>query len=560
MGTPSSAGSGSYPTVQTSASPHPLENGHPIRTQTKKKSKNTKRKKISIDDASSSSSASSSLSCSQRNSRTHLRRRLVIAPLHRRDGDAAVTGQNLDVIALPLGMSFAAVITQVLEKKDVQGESMSAELLSAMCTTAVRESLANVFGHQFELFASNFQRSFRSTLRTLRAINESPFHRGPPDSGHLNPDKLGPHVVSNKPVCGGSTSCSSTRNFYDESDLPFSSVHNRLHSTEEIEEDLPTVSLTRELTVHGQMSQLTCSASSLGSRSVTEQARSNDLKELEIGLSMRRLQMEKEQIAIGWESNRLGKSKLTMGEAKASFKAEKFKTEQEDTRHAELLQKCIDCLVAGLFIMSAALSYSAYVYSHRRITEATESCATPFEETTSWWMPKPVSSFNSGLHTLKCQVQVVSRMLFGMLMILVVAYLLLQRSANAHRTMPVTFILLLLGVACGFAGKLCVDTLGGDGFHWLVLWESICLLHFLTNVFTSTVFHILCGSLDISQGSSHRMPIICPYWVRRCIFYTVALLVLPLCCGLLPFAGVREWKDHFYMLAMDSLTPGYSSF
>ncbi|CAN1190620.1 Protein CPR-5 [Linum perenne] len=606
MGTPSSAANDSYPW------PHPLENGHPIKTQTKKENnyiKKKKKKKISIDAASSSSSASSSFSSSyQRNSRisgTHLHRKLVIAPLRRRGGDAVVTGDNLDAIALPLGMSFAAVIAQVLEKKDAEGERMSSELLSAICTTAVKESLANVFGHKFELFASNFQRSFRSTLRTLRVINESSFHKGHLDSSHPNPDKFGPDLVSNVPVAS-STSCSGARTFNDESelpfssvhnrldspeekgdesdlpfssvhnrldspeekgdesDLPFSSVHNRLDSPEEMEVNLSTVSLNRELTVHGQTSQLTCSPSSFGSRmelstverSVMEQARFNDLKTLEIGLSMRRLKLKEEQIALGLDSNRLERSKLSMGVAKASFRAEKFKTQLEDTRHGELLQSCMDCLVAGLFIMSFSLSYSAYVYSHRRITEATESCATPFEGSKSWWMPKPVSSLSSGLHTLKCQVQVLSRMVFGLLMILAVATLLLQRSATVQRTMPVTFILLLLGVACGYAGKICVDTLGGDGYLWLMLWEVTCLLHLVTNFFTSTVFHVLCGSLDITQGSSHRKTI-CPYWVRRSIFYTVTVLVLPLCCGLLPFAGFGEWKDHFYMLAVDVSAAGY---
>ena len=63
-----------------------------------------------------------------------------------------------------------------------------------------------------------------------------------------------------------------------------------------------------------------------------------------------------------------------MGISKASFKAEKFKNQVEDTRHSELLKKCIDCLVAGLLIMSVALSYGAYVYSYHRISEATAIC------------------------------------------------------------------------------------------------------------------------------------------------------------------------------------------
>ncbi|KAK9215465.1 hypothetical protein WN944_007470 [Citrus x changshan-huyou] len=40
----------------------------------------------------------------------------------------------------------------------------------------------------------------------------------------------------------------------------------------------------------------------------------------------------------------------------------------------------------------------------------------------SWWIPNIVSSFNSGLNTLKCQVQVMSRMTFWFLMILAIAF------------------------------------------------------------------------------------------------------------------------------------------
>lgn len=157
-------------------------------------------------------------------------------------------------------------------------------------------------------------------------------------------------------------------------------------------------------------------------------------------------------------------------------------------------------------------------------------------------MPKSVSSFNSALHIVKCHVQVVSRMLFGFLVILSVAYLLLQRSTASRHTMPITSILLLLGVACGFAGKLCVDSLGGSGYHWLIYWETICLLHFIANICTGTLFLVLYGPVHVSQEKNCSR--IFPYWARRVAFYLM-LLVLPLLCGLMPFAGPVEWKDHF---------------
>ncbi|KAK8716265.1 hypothetical protein V6N13_043581 [Hibiscus sabdariffa] len=281
-------------------------------------------------------------------------------------------------------------------------------------------------------------------------------------------------------------------------------------------------------------------------KSVIEQVHSNDLKTLELSLAMRKLKLKEEQLALNFVSNHLERSKLAMGISKASFKAEKFKNQLEDTRHAELLIMCIDFLVAGLFIMSFLLIYGAYVFSYKRITDATSSCNPSLEESKPWWILKQVSSFNSGFHTLRCQVQVVSRMIFGLMLILAVAYLLIQRSGTSKQ-MPITFILLLLGIACGLAGKFCVDTLGGNGYYWLFYWETLCLLHFLSNVFTSVVFIILYGPVNVSQRTRS---IFLPYWIRRSIFYSIMFVVLPLLCGLMPFAGLSEWRDHFLLLVL----------
>ncbi|CAK8537401.1 unnamed protein product [Lathyrus sativus] len=111
--------------------------------------------------------------------------------------------------------------------------------------------------------------------------------------------------------------------------------------------------------------------------------------------------------------------------------------------------------------------------------------------------------------------------------------------------MPVTFILLLLGVTCGYCGKVCIDTLGGTGFLWLLYSAVLCMGHFLSIVFTPTLFKILHGSVAASQQTKHN--IILPYWFRRFWFYGTLLVFLPLFCGLTPFAGVNQWKDHFLM-------------
>ncbi|KAJ4965199.1 hypothetical protein NE237_017048 [Protea cynaroides] len=511
------------------------------------------RKKRTSRDASAiaSSSSSSSFISQQRGLRLTARRRLPRVSI----GGDRRGGSDFDALALPLGMSIAAVVAQVLDRETE--EKIPLQHLSAICASAVRESLANAFGDRFDCFARNFEKSFGSTLRTLRMINEASLYKGQGPLRESTTESCSSEVAPPNSLCkqGHGSHSEAVKSIIDTCH-PSSTV-------EEIQGRLGLDSINQELALHGQMhQQLAAASSELDSRynhsmlrtfenSVKEQARSNDLKTFEIGLVMKRLQLKESQLALHSSSNILESFKLDMGISKAAFKADKFKNQLEDTRHAELLKKCVDCLVAGLFIMSASLLYSAYVYSYKRITEATGSCSSSPKVSTSWWMPKPVASFSSGLDMLKCQVQVFSRMLFGVLMIVAIAYLLFQRSATSNQMMPVTFIILLLGVGCGIVGKFCIDTLGGNGYHWLVYWEALCLLHFLANMCTSVLFYVLYGPVPVTQGTEARAMV--PYWLRRLVFYVIVLLFLPLFGGLMPFASLTAWKDHFLLLITDNL-------
>lgn len=470
-------------------------------------------------------------------------------------------GSPVDAFALPLGMSIAAFVSQVLERKESSEERMSVDRLAMLCTSAVRESLTNVFGEKVNCFVGNFEKSFESTLKTIRLINESAGSKG---RDHLHNSDI---VSSNSslhdsPCKGGSvnSTCETEEMF-----LPAIETHEKLSTHE-------GSSMNLELVLHQQINQgsVCVSSSMVGSqgsamnhsmlstleKSVIEQARYNDLKAFELSLQMKKLQLKEEQVALHTHSNRMERVKLFMGISKASFKADKFKNQLEETRHADLLKRCVDCLVAGLVIMSAALSYGVYVHSYKRIIDATESCKIDKLQPMSWWTPKPMASINSGFHILRCQVQIMNRMVFGILMIIAVAYLLLQRSASVNQTMPITFIFLLLGVACGFTGKLCVDALGGDGYHWLFYWETLCALHLFSHVWTSALFLILHGPVTVSQGG--RSSSIFPFRLRRLLYYGIVLLFLPVSCGLLPFAAPSEWKDRFFLLATDFMNPTVS--
>ncbi|XP_022871772.1 protein CPR-5-like isoform X1 [Olea europaea var. sylvestris] len=535
----------SVPEIPSDPSSSRLING------TKSERKNNKKKKTLVTEPSSPpSSVSSSNNCSCSSSK---KKGLKILKNSKKIRVGSTTNRrstnfrnvNVDTLALPLGMSIAAVVSKVLDQKNASGEKISVDYLTEICIFAVRESLANVFGDKFDGFVRNFATSFRSTFMTLRLIYGS--------SQNVKGDGRWTRSSNNNkfqdPVC-----ISDTKDGLES--IPHANSRDEQICTHEhIEEDRPLDLINRQLVLHdGHTSQqLACSSSTTSysevnqlmistfEKSVIEQTRSNDLKAFEITLAMKKLQLKEAQLAVHSDANFLERCKISMGFSKASFKAEKFKTQLLDTRQVELLKKCLDVLVAGLITMLLSLGYGAYVYSHRRITEATESCS-PFKETKSWWMPKSMATFSSGLQLLRCQVQVLSRMLFAGLMIGAIAFLLIQRSAVTNQTMPITFIMLLLGVGCGYAGKFCIDTLGGSGNHWLMYWEVLCLLHFLSNIWTSALFLILYGSINVSDKVKDST--IFPYWIRRFMFFTT-LLLLPLLCGFMPFASPGEWINHF---------------
>ncbi|XP_008796090.1 protein CPR-5 [Phoenix dactylifera] len=503
----------------------PLGKGQGVRVSTSK-AKTVPKDAASSSCSPSSSSSSASHRCQSQQRGVHLRRRFRSpwASQGARRGDE----EDLQDLALPLGMSFAAVVAKVLDGKTASGERIPVDRLSMICTLAVKESVTNIYGGRFECFIRNFEKSFGSTLKTLRLINEtSTIEQGNTSSSFIN------------------SSCDSA---------PTLGIPESPNSIEEFQEN-PSLNSMNQLVLHGHITQqlapvsyevanpgLDQSIQNTFERSIMEQTRSNDLKAVELSLIMKKLQMKQSQLALNSYANLLEKIKISMGISKASFKEEKLRNKIQDMKHAEVLRRCIDLLVTGLIIMSGFLLYGASIYSYQRIAEATSACTSTYKESRSWWIPKPVASFNSGWLMLRCHFVTLTRMSFGVLMILAIAYLLFQRSVMPGPTMPVTFILLLLGVVCGFAGKFCVDTLGGNGYCWLLYWEVFCLLHFFANVFPSAFYHILYGPVSVSQGAKVAR---LPYWIRRYTFYSILLLILPTLSGLLPFASIHDWKDHF---------------
>ncbi|OEL33126.1 hypothetical protein BAE44_0005851 [Dichanthelium oligosanthes] len=324
--------------------------------------------------ASSSASSASSYGFSDSRLRlhkgVHLRRRRVSARVGGSNKGSAGDGDgDLQDLALPLGMSFAAVLAQV------------------------RRILLGLFLFLFEIFMRNFEKSFGSTFRTLRLINEaSVYEKDMPQH------------------------CYKDGNSVPEIKLSGADSQSRIH---DVQEETPLSSTDSQIILHAvvnhQLVHHTRSRATPGigqqvisvfERSLNEQARSNDLKELEIGLTMREIQLKQSQLALGSDSHKLEKVKVCMGFKKLSFKEEKLKTQMEDTRHAELLRKLIDMLLTAVVLMSVCFGYGTYIYSYQRITAVTSACAAAS-----------------------------------------------RRSGMTGPSMPITFNVMLLGVLCGWFGR-----------------------------------------------------------------------------------------------------------
>lgn len=276
-------------------------------------------------------------------------------------------------------------------------------------------------------------------------------------------------------------------------------------------------------------------------KSVREQERSNQLKSLELMQKMKQLKLEEEQLHINSESNMLARNKLQFNHSKALFKESAFVDEKQKRAYVELSRQCADELAAGMILMLLALAYSVSRYSRSLLLEAITSCQATKESQKSSWFSNPMDTVTGRFRTIACEIMAISRMLAGAGFVSVIVYLLLRHTVtSSSQAKPATIILVLLGGLCGWAGKFSVDSLGGNGFQWLVCWELLCILHAFANCFTSYLFCFLNGPTSNSGGSS-----LTPSWIRKFVFHATLILVLPVMAGLTPFASVRDWTKHF---------------
>eukprot|EP01018_Ginkgo_biloba_P038941 Gb_37503 [translate_table: standard] len=118
--------------------------------------------------------------------------------------------------------------------------------------------------------------------------------------------------------------------------------------------------LTHDVGPGPQWQQSICNAFE---RSVMEQERCNDLRAVDIGLTMKRLQLKEAQMCVESLSNDLRRQKISLNQSKASFKESKLTDQKLNRAYIELSRTCADELVAGLVLMFLALAYGGWKYS-----------------------------------------------------------------------------------------------------------------------------------------------------------------------------------------------------
>ncbi|KAF3779873.1 CPR-5 protein [Nymphaea thermarum] len=499
-----------------------------------------------------------------------LKVKAAFEPSFREDSSA------VEALGLPLGMSMAVVFSKNIMEVCNLLLSLKAAA-SVQLSDQIKEPPNQVFGNHFNAFIGNFERSFGSTLQTLHSVNHTSLDQQKMASTSSSMEDCVLDALP--PIVAGNSCC-----LADETLRNTSRCNEQPGSlSEEVQEHSCTIShgysyLTRlvqenaastqasstvseesqedgQVVIRGQVKQqvacippdmtdLKFRQSFLGTfeRSVREQVRSNDLKTCEIGLTMKQLQLKESKLMVDSDANFLERLKLSFGFSKASFKKEKLENEMKNAAYSELMKNCADCLLGGLLIMLAFICYATYVHSYDIFIEASASCTQSSKGWRNWWIPKPISSLGSPLFQLICYAGVLGRMLFSLCFFAVVAFLLLRQSCSSGQAWRITFIIIILGVFGSISGKLCVDGLGGSGNCWLCYWCILCLLHAVANFFTPALHYALNGPVSISESAEK---VWFPYWLRRSIFYGCIFMILPMLCGLMPFASISDWGQHF---------------
>jgi hypothetical protein len=198
----------------------------------------------------------------------------------------------------------------------------------------------------------------------------------------------------------------------------------------------------------------------LAERSVSAQEVANRLKLTELQMLNERLGLDSAGLALKSESNSVRRKSNALELEKLRARAARHGEE----RAGALARRCADELVAGLIVMVTSLLWAGYHYGYPNLQARLQECrAVRRAGHRSIWGRFAPQAFMDDMagraQLVMCQLAVAGRLGWGLLVGGFMVTMLLRHVnvAGSVRVMPSTVLLLVLGWACGYAGKRAVD-------------------------------------------------------------------------------------------------------
>ncbi|KAH7278566.1 hypothetical protein KP509_38G046900 [Ceratopteris richardii] len=297
-------------------------------------------------------------------------------------------------------------------------------------------------------------------------------------------------------------------------------------------------------------------------RHVKAQEQRNQFQFVKLQHLLKQQTLEEEKIQLASAANGLMRENIDLNRHKVSFKENIALEQQAKAAHVSFCSMCADELAAGLCIMLTTLVYSVRMYSFSLLNDLVSMCQSSIKEPRRSigfhmdWFYNSLDSLAGKLQAIVCHFTVTGRILIGSILVGVVAQSLIRRSImNSSQAMPATILIVVLGGICGFVGKISIDSLGGSGITWWLIWGTFCFLHALTNCFTPSIYRFLHGS---HTGRKSRFGL--PFWMRRLAFHSLIVLFLPLLAGLLPFGNFSHVTYDLFSTLIESASYASTSF
>lgn len=254
--------------------------------------------------------------------------------------------------------------------------------------------------------------------------------------------------------------------------------------------------------------------------------------------------------ALVAQSNVLFESKLKMSHTKLTMS-------RTAAIEKKIYETCISVLVSGQIATIAGTCWAMCYFGYNSLYEKCQ-CDLKSEGSTSWktWFaPSLTSSIQGVSQSISCQLCVWISIVAGLTIMVPLCWIL--HKAAKHRNQYFYLVTVVEIFAAGFLGFSSVNKLGGNGARWIICWETLIVCSSLGALFPASIFKILEGyspEEDPPEGKFQLWP---PKWMRRAIFQTTTIFVLPFTASIIPFfpqakhllysTDWRAWVESFFL-------------